>query len=63
MPIEVISEDDWLVLMLTVIIAFRLLNCVTDLSHNPFATSASLNKTASAFYLFCFLPLNLLRDK
>ena len=50
--LEELSEDDWLLLTLTVIQCFDWLNDVTDLRHNAFATSASLNKTASAYHLF-----------
>ena len=50
--LEAISEEDRLILTLTVITMFRLVKDVTDLRHNAFATSANTNKTASAFRLF-----------
>ena len=51
MPSEANSEEDWIILTLTVITTFRL----------AFAKSARSNKTASAFICFAvFLPLNLL---
>ena len=52
MALEAISEEDWLILTLTVITKFRLINDVTELRHNAFATSDSSNKPASAFHLF-----------
>ena len=58
MALDAISEEDWLILMLTVI-TFRLVNDdVTNLRHNAFATSVSSNKTVSAFHLFrCLFAL------
>ena len=53
-PELAISEEDWLILALTMITVQRFdwLNDVTDLRHNAFAMSASWNKSVSAFHLF-----------
>ena len=52
MPTDALSEEDWLILRLTMITAFRLFNYVIDLCRNAFGMSASSNKTVSAFHLF-----------
>ena len=44
MPLEAISEEDWLLTM------FIWLNDVTDLRQNAFATSASSDKTSFLSY-------------
>ena len=52
MTSEALSEEDWLIVALTVITTvFDWLNDVTDIRHN----ALSLNKTASVFYLFHYL--------
>ena len=51
MPLEAISEEDCLILTLT-LICFDWLNDITDLRRNAFATSAGLNKPVSSFHLF-----------
>ena len=59
MSLEAVSEEDWLMLTLTV--HFHWVNDTTESPHSPFMMSASSNKTASAFHCFTvFLPLNLL---
>ena len=59
-PSEVISEEDWLILTLTMIM-FRLVKDVTYLRQNAFTTPASSNKTVSAFVGSAVIaPLNLL---
>ena len=58
MPLEAISEENWLILTLIEIKMSRLVNDVTDLRHNALATSANSNKPASAFHLFrCFFAI------
>ena len=56
MLLEAVSEEDWLILALSVITTFDWLNDVTDLRHN-----ASANKIALLFTCFAvMLSLNLL---
>ena len=49
MPLEAVSEEDWLLLTLSVI---AVLNDITNLRHNAFAMSSGWNKIVSAFHLF-----------
>ena len=54
MPLEVISEKDWLILMLTMTTMYQLVKLHHQFIHNVFGPSASLNKTVPAFHLFFY---------
>ena len=54
-PLEAISEEDWLILKLTVITTFQLVKKCHQFTSLHIHEVACSNKTASAFPLFCCL--------
>ena len=66
MPLEAMSEDDWLHTDVGGDNNFRWLNDIANLCHNTFVMSASSNRTAFVFFvcLSLFIPyLLMMNDK